>query len=486
MAVFRYNSTLWLSNQGEEEIHLTLPPSKSLLIRRIFIQTAQFIRDPSIPTDDFNTGDSWVRTGGDDIDSALSLASMIRNTSSDPQVWEAGEAGTVMRFGLALLVFAGKTGILQGRGRAHARPIGGLVEALRQLGARIEYLEKEGYPPLQLKASSMHGGLVTLPSGISSQFASAILLAGLCKDTTLELTWGPSLLRSRPYLDMTVALLQQVGCRIETGPFGVRMDTRWGMKVATPVEGDWSAAAFWILRQAALPLAPALNLSPLTEHSLQGDALLYRWLPWLEPAWNASFTTTKAGNKNTLRLPNCPSQADGHAEASPAQNAQELPPMMEWDIQGDRWTCRAGAVPDLVPALAVWAVLRGLKLEIQDIGHLVHKESNRLEAITHNLQSVGIECHILTKETHGDLADVEAGDTVLQILPTQPWVDHLQSSVPQRLLEFRSYQDHRIVMAMSMLALPGWDLTFDDAGVVAKSYPLFWEHWKILGYEWTS
>jgi 3-phosphoshikimate 1-carboxyvinyltransferase len=135
--------------------------------------------------------------------------------------------------------------------------------------------------------------------------------------------------------------------------------------------------------------------------------------------------------------------------------------------------------------LAVWAVLRGVKLEIRGIGHLVYKESNRLEAITDNLKGIGIDCRILSKEKTTEKHDNLAPDAVLQILPTQAWVDHVQQRGREQRLKFRSFQDHRMVMAMSMLALPGWELEFDDAGVVTKSYPLFWEHWKILGYELT-
>lgn len=485
MAVLRYNASQNPTSLGVKEIQFTLPPSKSLLIRRIFIQTALGIRDSSYQTEDFNSWSAWGSQGGDDIQSALQLASAIRNTSSVPQVWEAGEAGTVMRFGLALLVFAGKTGVLQGKGRAHARPIGGLVEALRHLGARIEYLESEGYPPLRVEASSMHGGRVNLPSTISSQFASAILLGGLCKDLNLELTWGTSELSSRPYLDMTLAMLDQVGCRIQRGSNGVRIDTRTSTKMANMVEGDWSAAAFWILRQAALPLVPELVLSPVKEDSLQGDALLYRWLPWLAPEMKVTLTAMNSGDPNRLCLEHCLSRLPSQTRMPPVQFNSKPNPLLEWEHRGDLWVCSAGAVPDLVPALSVWAVLRGVKLEIRGIGHLVYKESNRLEAITNNLKGVGIDCRILAKEKTTDKSDNPATDAVLQILPTQPWEDHVQQRGREQRLKFRGFQDHRIVMAMSMLALPGWELEFDDAGVVTKSYPLFWEHWKILGYELT-
>jgi 3-phosphoshikimate 1-carboxyvinyltransferase len=106
------------------------------------------------------------------------------------------------------------------------------------------------------------------------------------------------------------------------------------------------------------------------------------------------------------------------------------------------------------------------------VGHLAYKESNRLQALCDNLQGIGIQCRVI----HGE-------EIVLLVEPDRPWAQQLQVEHRPEMGLFRSYGDHRMVMAMSMLAMPGWDIALDDARVVAKSYPTFWEHWRALGYE---
>ena len=487
MARLKFKKALAPALGESGEVRLELPSSKSLWIRQIFLETALWIRSmPPLESEPVDRSDL-----AEDIRSAMALTTAIRrhmlaakhpslcrveqpNQVDQPNqgaeiLWEAGEAGTVMRFGLALLAFAGLGGILQGKGRAHQRPILGLVDALRVLGARIHYLEREGYPPLRLEPSSLHGGRVVLPSNVSSQFASALLLGAVCRGVDLELYWGPEELLSRPYLDMTLAMLQASGWSTSAGPYHARLESYRAVEspVLTP-EGDWSAATFWILRQAVNPLASTLILSNLNPCSLQGDAALLGWLAWLAPRLEWAMTPIGSGDRVDLAL----RVRDGNEDRSPSQENPDSPPPPGWQQQGDRWICHAANIPDMVPALAVWAVLRGLRLEIRGVGHLAYKESNRLQAICDNLQGVGIQCRV-----------IQGDEIVLLVESDQPWALHLEGHHRPAMGSFRSYGDHRMVMAMSMLAMPGWDIALDDARVVAKSYPTFWEHWRALGYE---
>ena len=499
MATLKFNKAPVQHSIDLGEVRLDLPPSKSLLIRQIFLETALWIRSvgplESEPKD---------RTDlAEDIRSSLALTTAIRrhmlaakhlslykveqpnlveqpnhfdppNQVEQPDQgaevrWEAGEAGTVMRFGLALLAFAGLGGILQGQGRAHQRPIKGLVDALRALGAGIHYLEREGYPPLRLEPSQLHGGRVVLPSNVSSQFASALLLGSVCREVDLELHWGPEELLSRPYLDMTLAMLQGSGWSTNAGPCHARLGSYRAVESpALAPEGDWSAATFWILRQAAYPLASTLILSNLNPRSLQGDAVLFGWLPWLAPNLEWAMTPIGSGDRVDLTL----HVRNGVEDRSPSWENPAAHHPAEWEQQGDRWICHAAGIPDMVPALAVWAVLRGLRLEIRGVGHLAYKESNRLQALCDNLQSIGIQCRVI----HGE-------EIVLLVEPDRPWAQQLQGDHRPEMGSLRSFGDHRMAMAMSMLAMPGWDIALDDARVVAKSYPTFWEHWRALGYE---
>jgi len=493
MATLKFNKAPLQRSVELGEVRLDLPPSKSLLIRQIFLETAQWIRSvgplESEPKDREDLAE--------DIRSALALTTAIRRhvlAAKHPSIlgveqsnqvertnqverpdqgsevrWEAGEAGTVMRFGLALLAFAGLGGILQGQGRAHQRPIKGLVDALRALGARIHCLEREGYPPLRLEPSQLHGGRVVLPSNVSSQFASALLLGAVCREVELELHWGPEELLSRPYLDMTLAMLQSSGWSTNAGPYHASLGSyRVTENQALEPEGDWSAATFWILRQAAYPLATTLILSNLNPRSLQGDAVLLGWLSWLAPHLEWVMTPIGSGERGDLTL----RVRDGVAVSSPFCENPVAHHPAEWEQQGDRWICHAEGIPDMVPALAVWAVLRGLRLEIRGVGHLAYKESNRLQALCDNLQGVGIQCRVI----HGE-------EIVLLVDPDRPWAQQLEGDRRPERGSFRSFDDHRMVMAMSMLAMPGWDIAFDDARVVSKSYPTFWEHWRALGYD---
>lgn len=481
------------------EVCLELPSSKSLWIRRIFLETALWIRSmPLLESEPMDRSDL-----AEDIRSAMALTTAIRrhmlaarnpglrgdeqanqiedanrfdfpnqveHSAQRPHIrWEAGEAGTVMRFGLALLAFAGLGGILEGQGRAHQRPIQGLVDALRALGARIHYLEKEGYPPLRLEPSTLQGGRVVLPSNVSSQFASALLLGAACRDVHLELYWGPEELLSRPYLDMTLALLQASGWSANAGPHQASLGSYNAVETkAMEPEGDWSAATFWILRQAAHPLASSLTLSSLNPRSLQGDAVLLGWLSWLAPGLEWVIRPSGSGDCMDLNL----RVRDGVQARRPSWENPSASPPDEWSQGGDRWICNAAGIPDMVPALAVWAVLCGLRLEIRGVGHLAYKESNRLQALCDNLQIIGIQCRVI----HGE-------EIVLLVEPDRPWAQQLEGHHRPGMGSFRSYGDHRMAMAMSMLAMPGWDIALDDAGVVAKSYPTFWEHWRALGYE---
>ena len=493
MATLKFNKAPLQRSVELGEVRLDLPPSKSLLIRQIFLETAQWIRSvgplESEPKDREDLAE--------DIRSALALTTAIRRhvlAAKHPSIlgveqsnqvertnqverpdqgsevrWEAGEAGTVMRFGLALLAFAGLGGILQGQGRAHQRPIKGLVDALRALGARIHCLEREGYPPLRLEPSQLHGGRVVLPSNVSSQFASALLLGAVCREVELELHWGPEELLSRPYLDMTLAMLQSSGWSTNAGPYHASLGSyRVTENQALEPEGDWSAATFWILRQAAYPLATTLILSNLNPRSLQGDAVLLGWLSWLAPHLEWVMTPIGSGERGDLTL----RVRDGVAVSSPFCENPVAHHPAEWEQQGDRWICHAEGIPDMVPALAVWAVLRGLRLEIRGVGHLAYKESNRLQALCDNLQGVGIQCRVI----HGE-------EIVLLVDPDRPWAQQLEGDRRPERGSFRSFDDHRMVMAMSMLAMPGWDIAFDDARVVSKSYTTFWEHWRALGYD---
>lgn len=512
-----------LSYQGSlsrlpSESCVALPPSKSQLIRRLFIHS---IRNLPLPV--FASGLNLPA----DVEDAFSLLKSVESRrqqgqyQSEDLVWDAGEAGTVMRFGLTFLVAQGCGGILTGTGRACQRPIGDLVNALLSCGASVEYLDREGYPPLRIQPSVLYKRDLFLNAGVSSQFVSAmVMIAPLLRDAdaltgpaSWMISWPNDLVSSRPYLEMTVKEMTAAGYPMEclghavryspaldlpaldhpaiiapsvSGPTGLhsgpgasrpsvdsaipgQVRDYWNM---SPIEGDWSAASFWIWRQAVIPLCNRLKIHQLTADSLQADRIILDLLPCLAPAMSCCMdldSCTLFGNPASLPAvpPNkAPNQGSGPIPAAATYN------------QGV-WQIRATDFPDMVPSLVIWSVLSGVPLDLVGISHLRYKESDRLHALAFNLDLLGIPHDIL--ELDG-----------LAIRPISSWKvysrhfigDQSTMAEPCRPMPLlRCFGDHRMAMALSMLALPDLPILLDEPHVVRKSYPGFWEEWTKFGYE---
>ena len=343
----------------------------------------------------------------------------------------AGAAGTVMRFLLPVLALRSGSWELYGSDRAHERPIGPLVDALRSLGAKIDYLEKEGFPPLRIEGGYVKGGEVQLPAHQSSQFATALLLVGAKLPGGLQLHLTGELV-SRPYLQQTIDLLLGCGLSVqEEGNTYTIAPQNIHMPAVVQVEPDWSSAAYWLAWVAALPGSTVL-LENLPLHSYQADS---RAVEWMGP-----LGVQVAEQPKGLLL------------------SHQIP-----EIVAER-TYDGRDCPDLVPAQAVLCALQQQPALFTGLATLRLKESDRIDALVQNLQAAG--------------AQVSSGADWLRInqgIPKGAGEVHIQC-----------FHDHRMALAFAVLAAAQKTVIFDQPEVVAKSYPNYWEQLAAQGMQFSN
>ena len=357
-----------------------------------------------------------LRTIGFDISGSIQREIYIgeRKTMSANEVpIFVGNAGTAMRFFTGWLAFTPGRFLLSGEERMHNRPIGDLVEVLMQIGAEVEYVEKEGYPPLRIRGKKMRGGFhVTISAETSSQFVSALMLGGatLPDGITLQI----STLASGPYIDITADILTTFGARVERSGNEIRVR---GSRLSLPeyrVEGDYSSASYWFAAAAAT--RGTVRVRGLASPTAQGDAAFLDILA-------AMGCTITPGDEVVVTGPD--------------------------KLRGGTFDCNA--TPDIVPTLAAIAPLASSPVEIVNVANLRVKESDRLATVTSELRKLG--------------ATVEERPDALLIQPG--W-----SSEPATI---ETHNDHRIAMSFAISGLARGNVTIADERVVSKSYPRFWK-----------
>ena len=333
-----------------------------------------------------------------------------------------GNAGTMLRFLDASLAALPGRWLLDGVARLRERPIGPLVEALRRLGAEILYRGRPGRVPLEIAGGTLAGGVTRLDAGESSQFLSALLMAGLAapRPLTVEVT----ALTSAPYVEVTLAAARRCGGRIETLPGeGGALQYRVVPGLLPParlrVEGDASAACY--PAAAAALTGGSVQLEGLSAESPQGDRRFLELLAGMgaEVDWSGDEVTVRGG----------PLQAV---------------------------TADLSAMPDQVPTLAALAPFARGITRIRNVAHLRLKESDRLSAMASELRRLG--------------AEVEEGTDRLDIAGTW-W----QAPPPLDRVAVDAHGDHRIAMSLALVGLRRPGVLVESPQVVAKSYPAFWQ-----------
>jgi 3-phosphoshikimate 1-carboxyvinyltransferase len=344
-----------------------------------------------------------------------------------PQTVDIGPAGTAMRFLTAYFAIQDNEVILTGSQRMKERPIGILVDALRELGAHIDYEEKEGYPPIKLKGSfGQLTSKISIKGNISSQYITALLLIAARLPFGLELHIEGEL-TSRPYVEMTLAMLETAGIQHQWEDNVIAIANQEFTTTSIHVEPDWSAASYWYAI-AALADQSELFLTGLTPYSLQGDSVITEIM--------ANFGITSQFKDGGVQL------------------IKEHKPFSHkiFDLK---------ECPDLAQTIVVVCAALGHEAAFTGLETLKIKETDRILALQTELAKMGVKL----------IEDNE----VYQL-------DCSGKFIPERMF-INTYHDHRMAMAFAPLALVIPELEFENAPVVDKSYPAFWTDLVKLGFE---
>lgn len=360
----------------------------------------------------------------DDTDAVLSA--LAQPDASEVNI---GAAGTAMRFLTAYFATReGREVVIDGTERMRQRPIGVLVDALRQLGADIEYVEAEGYPPLKITGTRLRGGALTVSGSVSSQYITAILLiAPVIGGIALTIEGE---IMSRPYIDMTLALMARYGVKAEWRENVIHVPAGEYTALDFTVEADWSAASYWWAMQAIVPQS-RISLKGLEPQSLQGDSRIAELMSQM------GVTGNWCGRYLDLR-------SNGGVGCCCSTFA---------DLSG---------TPDIAQTLVVMLCLMGRPFRITGLRTLRIKETDRLEALRTELRKLGY------------VVKVEGDDAI-------SW--HFETTAAEASPHICTYHDHRMAMAFAPAAIRFPGLIIDDAQVVSKSYPLFWEHLRQAGFK---
>lgn len=360
----------------------------------------------------------------DDTDAVLSA--LAQPDASEVNI---GAAGTAMRFLTAYFATReGREVVIDGTERMCQRPIGVLVDALRQLGANIEYVEADGYPPLKITGTRLHGGALTVSGSVSSQYITAILLIAPVIGG-IALTIEDEIM-SRPYIDMTLALMARYGVKAEWRDNVIHVPAGEYTALDFTVEADWSAASYWWAMQAIVPQS-RITLKGLEPQSLQGDSRIAELMSQM------GVTGNWCGRYLDLR-------SNGGVGCCCSTFA---------DLSG---------TPDIAQTLVVMLCLMGRPFRITGLRTLRIKETDRLEALRIELRKLGY------------VVKVEGDDAI-------SW--HFETTAAEASPHISTYHDHRMAMAFAPAAIRFPGLIIDDAQVVSKSYPLFWEHLRQAGFK---
>ena len=400
------------------EATISLPASKSISNRALIIYAL--------------SGGKNMPSNLSDCDDTEVIINALRNM---PEKIDIKAAGTAMRFMTAYLSVMEGTHILTGTERMKHRPISILVDALRKLGANIEYVGTEGYPPLRITGQSLNGGLLEIPGNVSSQYISALLMTApmLKEGMTLHLLGD---IISRPYIDLTLWMM---------GEFGA--DAEWFSNdtiVVKPqpyksrdyfIESDWSGASYWYEMMAlCADKRSEVKLTGLMDGSKQGDSTTRYIFSLL--GVKTQFESKQAGIAQTVTL---------------KQNGRCVP-KLEYDFINS---------PDLAQTFVVTCAAKGIPFHFKGLSTLKIKETDRIKALKTEMRKLG---YVLQDHNNSELIwDGERCD-------------------PSFEQGIDTYEDHRMALAFAPYAFLHDKLIINNPQVVTKSYPHYWEDLRLAGF----
>lgn len=346
--------------------------------------------------------------------------------NSNDEIIDIHHAGTAMRFLTSYYAIQeGKIKILTGSERMKNRPIRFLVDALRELGAEISYLEKEGFPPLKITGRKLEKSSVTIPANISSQFISSLMLIGGSLENGLEIHLEGEI-TSRPYLEMTLKILRTIGINNHWQENTIIIEPHLQKEknsqiIPFVVESDWSSASYFYALAAIG--RETINLTSFKPYSLQGDSVL-REIYWKYFGVN---TISEGAESRISLLP---------------ENYFRFPERIVLDMND---------CPDIAQTLCVTATAMKIPFEITGLATLKVKETDRLLALKNELFKIGCITEI-----------------------TDESIESIKFFEPNENISIETYNDHRMAMSFAPFCLIK-DLNIENPEVVEKSYPEFWE-----------
>ena len=346
--------------------------------------------------------------------------------SSNHSLIDIHHAGTAMRFLTAYFATQnGRKTILTGSSRMKERPIRILVDALRNLGAKIEYSENEGFPPLKIQGQEFLKSEVFLQANVSSQYISALLLIAPSLKNGLNL-YLDGKITSIPYIEMTLALLNEVGIKTSFESNKIKVFPYKGKNSKTLiVESDWSSASYFYSIVSLSSIGTKINISSYNKNSLQGDAILSK-------IYNSLGVSSKFNN-SVLTI---------------EKVSDDLPKSLDLDLSN---------TPDIAQTIAVSCLGLQINCNLTGLHTLKIKETDRLLALKNEIKKLG--------------TNIEISNNSLGINSPKPLLKNV---------EIKTYNDHRMAMSFAPLMLRT-NIFINDANVVSKSYPNFWNDLEKLG-----
>ena len=359
-------------------------------------------------------------------DDTKTLINALANTD---KIVDVNHAGTAMRF--LTSYYASKLNskiTLTGSDRMKNRPIGILVDALRDLGAEIEYKEKEGYPPLRIIGKNLIGNEVSLPANISSQFISSLMMLGVKIDNGIKLNLEGNI-TSKPYILMTKKLIDKIGCNVVINNNEIVISRNYkSLNKIIEVESDWSSASYFY-SIVALSRDAEITLKIFKRDSIQGDSIvskIYQKLGVETMYKEDSIIISKNKMSN-------------------------LPDSLKLDLSD---------TPDLAQTIAVSCLGLGIECELSGLDTLKIKETDRIEALKKEFIKLGVD-------------GITTSDNKIYFRGNQ----NLNNNI-----KITTYQDHRMALSFAPLAVI-IDISIESPNVVSKSFPDYWEDLKTLGFK---
>ena len=410
---FKYMTSKHLHLQTKEiNLQIKLPASKSISNRALILNALAYS-----PYDIQNLSDC------DDT------RVMVKALGSNNTTFDIGAAGTAMRFLTAFLSKTVGEWTITGSERMRNRPIKLLVDALNSLGAKVEYVDKEGYPPLKIYGSALMGGEISLNGGVSSQYISALMMIAPYMQNGLEIKLEGNVI-SVPYIRMTMSMMKEFGVSVIFDNNRIEIKPQTYLPIQYKVESDWSAASYWyeILSIAG---KGQIMLEGLNQNSYQGDSKVAELFEQLG-------VKTEYKDEGVLLI-----------------STQKYTSKFEYDFVNQ---------PDLAQTFAVTCCLKNIPFVFSGLQSLKIKETDRIAALINELKKLGF---VLFEPAEGQLAwNGEKSPTKLP---------KLEANTPS----ICTYEDHRMAMAFAPAALLT-PIEIEEPQVVSKSYPDFWNDLEKL------